>query len=258
MLDQFLFGLHDRELQLKLFHIGLLHLPIDQAISTARTCETSKLLAEQLTTGASVQGIKSKSMYQKQKSAKIKTAAAAAAKTDRPLYHLSHQPSQTKPLATSVVSKSAPGHYCPTRNAMCRKCNVTGHFKPSATPKPKWLPSTSIKCPSPKTTLSQSQSRPEENQQQRYAHYQTPAQPSTPSHHLSTTANSKMYHSTSAYTPRPQLATTSSHSGPSKLKSTGKPTTDHPDPSSRPSTSWKPETTSFIKDNAAKTGNDPR
>jgi hypothetical protein len=46
MLDQFLFGLHDREVQLKLFDIGPT-LTTDQAISTARTCETSKLLAEQ-------------------------------------------------------------------------------------------------------------------------------------------------------------------------------------------------------------------
>ena len=83
MLDQFLFGLHDREVQIKLFDIGPT-LTIDQAISTARTCETSKLLAEQLTTGASVQGIKPKSTYQKQKSAKVTTAAAAATKADTP------------------------------------------------------------------------------------------------------------------------------------------------------------------------------
>ena len=86
MLDQFLFGLHDREVQLKLFDIGPT-VTINQAISTARTArtwQTSKLLVEQLTTGASIQGIKPKSTYQKQKSAKVTTGAAAATKADTP------------------------------------------------------------------------------------------------------------------------------------------------------------------------------
>ena len=87
-------SLKDRDVQLKLLDVGPT-ITIDQAISTARTCETSKLLAEQLKTGASVQGIKSKSTYQRQKSVKVTAAAAAAVKTDAP----------TKPIG---ATKSAP------------------------------------------------------------------------------------------------------------------------------------------------------
>ncbi|EFX78758.1 hypothetical protein DAPPUDRAFT_245786 [Daphnia pulex] len=232
MLDQSLFGLHDRQVQLKLFDIGPT-ITIDQAISTARTCETSKLLAEQLTTRASVQGINPKSTFQKQKSAKVTTAAAAAAKADAP----NKPPGATCDKCGLEIRPQAIIAQQETRRA--GNATLSGTSKPPVTQKPKWQTSTSIKCPPPKTTASQFQSKPEENQPQRYAHYQTPDQPSTPSNRPSTTANSKTYHSTPAYTPRPQPATTSSHSGLSKLKSTGKPTTDRPNLFSQPFTSWK-------------------
>ncbi|EFX73765.1 hypothetical protein DAPPUDRAFT_109562 [Daphnia pulex] len=151
-----------------------------------------------------------------------------------------HQTSQPGPLATNAASKSAqPAIIAQPETRRAGNAMPWDTSKPSATPNPKWQPSTSIKCPPPKTTASQFQSRPEENQPQRYVHYQTLAQPSTPSHRLSTTANFKTYHSTPSYTSKPQPATTSSHSGPSKPKSTGKPTTDRPDPFSQPSMSWK-------------------
>jgi hypothetical protein len=157
MLDQFLFGLNDKEVQLKLFDIGPT-LTIDQAISTARTCETSKLLAEQLTSGASVQGIKPKSTYQKQKSAKVTTAAAAATKADTP----------TKPLATSVASKFAPrATIAQPETQRVGNAMRLGISKLSATPKPRWQPSLLTKCHPPKTTPSPSQSRPEEKQPQK-------------------------------------------------------------------------------------------
>ena len=133
MLDQFLFGLSDREVQLKLFDVGPT-LTIDQAISTARTCETSKLLAEQLKAGASVQGIKLKSTYQKQKSVKVTAAAAAAVKAD----------TQAKPIGATCGKcgfKIRPGgHNCPAKNAVCRKCDGVEHFKPYAMAKPKCQP----------------------------------------------------------------------------------------------------------------------
>ena len=232
MLDQFLFGLHDREVQLKLFDIGPT-VTINQAISTARTArtwQTSKLLVEQLTTGASIQGIKPKSTYQKQKSAKVTTGAAAATKADTP----------TKPTGATCdkcgLEIRPAGHYCPARNATCRKCNATGHFKAVCNAKAK-MAAIFVNQVSHTT--------------------QTPAQLSTPSHRPSTTANFTTYQSTPVYTPRPQPAPTSSHSGPSKPRSTGKPTTDRPThPVNRPRLG-KPETTSLIKDNAAEIGNDP-
>ena len=114
--------LKDRDLQLKLLDVGPT-ITIDQAISTARTCETSKLLAEQLKTGASVQGIKSKSTYQRQKSVKVTAAAAAAVKTDAP----------TKPIGATCDNcgyEIRPGgHTCPARNEKCRTCKSIGHFK---------------------------------------------------------------------------------------------------------------------------------
>ena len=120
MLDQFLFGLSDRDVQLKLFDVGPT-LTIDQAISTARTCETSKLLAEQLKTGASVQGIKSK--YQRQKSVRVTAAAAATAKVDA-------STKSTGATCDKCGFEIRPGgHYCPAKNATCRKCNGIGHFK---------------------------------------------------------------------------------------------------------------------------------
>ena len=115
-------------MQLKLLDVGPT-ITIDQAISTARTCETSKLLAEQLKTGASVQGIKSKSTYQRQKSVKVTAAAAAAVKTDAP----------TKPIGANCDNCGyeirAGGHHCPARNKECRKCNGFGHFKSVCTAK---------------------------------------------------------------------------------------------------------------------------
>ena len=117
-----------QNVQLKLLDVGPT-ITIDQAISTARTCETSKLLAEQLKTGASVQGIKSKSTYQRQKSVKVTAAAAAAVKTDAP----------TKPIgATKSAPEGIPAQP-ETRNA--------GHAKALDTSNPsarvKYQPSTS-------------------------------------------------------------------------------------------------------------------
>nr|CAH0110712.1 unnamed protein product [Daphnia galeata] len=104
--------------------------PIVQADVTAANAHATQarvaaIMAnnEQLTTGASVQGIKPKSTYQKQKSAKVTTAAAAATKADIP----------TKPTGATCdkcgLEIRPTGHYCPARNATCRKCNATGHFK---------------------------------------------------------------------------------------------------------------------------------
>ena len=56
MLDQFMFGLADKEVQLKLFDVGPA-LTLDQANTLARTCKTSKLLAEQLQYGPSIQAV---------------------------------------------------------------------------------------------------------------------------------------------------------------------------------------------------------
>ena len=130
ILDQFLFGLNDREIQQKLFDIGP-SLTLDQATATARTCETSKLATEQLKTDASVQGIKSKSMYQKQKLVKVTTATAAAVKADAP----------TKPTGATCdkcgLEIRPGGHFCPTKNANCRKCDGVGHFKAVCTAKAK-------------------------------------------------------------------------------------------------------------------------
>ena len=60
-------------------------------------------------------------MYQKQKYAKITTAAAA--KADAPT-------KQTGSTCDKCGLEIHPtGHYCPVRNATCRKCNATGNFK---------------------------------------------------------------------------------------------------------------------------------
>ncbi|EFX70989.1 hypothetical protein DAPPUDRAFT_112194 [Daphnia pulex] len=216
------------EEQLKLLDIGLT-LTIDQAISKARTCETSKLLAEQLTT----EGIKPKSTYKK-------TEVRQSPQQQQPQQQKRmHQTSQPEPLVTSLASKFAPQAIIAqpeTRRA--GNSTLLDTSEPSVTPKPKWQPSMSIKCPPPKTTASQFQSRPEENQPQRYAHYQTLDQPLTPSHRLSTTANSRRT-TRRRHTHRDETDNHIKSLGSFEAQVPEKPTTDRPDLFSQPSTSWK-------------------
>jgi len=129
MLDQFLFGLADKEVQLKLFDIGP-GLTLDQATTTARTCETSKLLAEQLQPGPSVQAVRQKSTYKKKKSEQVTAAAAKAVKSDL---------AASKP-ATGTTTPAAPmcnkcgyeirggTHNCPAKGKTCNHCTGSGHF----------------------------------------------------------------------------------------------------------------------------------
>ena len=129
MLDQFLFGLVDKEVQLKLFDIGP-GLTLDQAISIARTCEMSKLLAEQLQPSSSVLAIRQKSSYKQKKSAQVTAAAAEAVKSDMAAPKSdSGTDTSTKPECSRCGYELRGGmHNCPAKGQTCNHCNKIGHF----------------------------------------------------------------------------------------------------------------------------------
>jgi hypothetical protein len=122
MLDYFLFGQHDREVQLKLFDIGPT-LTIDQPLLYSphmRDVETPS----RATNNRSI------STRNQAKVDVPETAAATATKADAP-----NKPTGATCDKCALEIRPA-GHDCPARNATCRKCNVMGHFKALCNAKP--------------------------------------------------------------------------------------------------------------------------
>ena len=115
MLGQIIFGLADKEVRIKLLEI-VSSLTLDQAVAIVHTSEMSKLKAEQILPGGSVQAIR-KSSYKKAKSAKVTEAAAAAVKTDGAT------------CGKCGFKIRASGHNCPAKKRKFRNCDIVGHFK---------------------------------------------------------------------------------------------------------------------------------
>ncbi|EFX62340.1 hypothetical protein DAPPUDRAFT_262513 [Daphnia pulex] len=122
ILDHFLFGQHDREVQLKLFDIGptltidqpLLYSPHMWDVETPSRATNNRSISTRNQAKVDVP----------------ETAAATAAKADAP-----NKPTGATCDKCALEIRPA-GHYCPARNATCRKCNVMGHFKALCNAKP--------------------------------------------------------------------------------------------------------------------------
>jgi hypothetical protein len=122
ILDHFLFGQHDREVQLKLFDIGPT-LTIDQPLLYSPHMWDVK-------TPSRATNNRSISTRNQAKVDVPETAAATATKADAP-----NKPTGATCDKCALEIRPA-GHDCPARNATCRKCNVMGHFKALCNAKP--------------------------------------------------------------------------------------------------------------------------
>jgi predicted Zn-ribbon and HTH transcriptional regulator len=120
LLGRIVNGVTDNDVRIKLLEVGP-NLLLDQAIVIVRTSEMSKLEAEQIHPGGSVESIQ-KLAYKKAKSFKVTEAAAAA-------YTKANHGTSGATCDKCGFEIRPGGHNCPAKNDKCNKCDQISHFK---------------------------------------------------------------------------------------------------------------------------------